>query len=177
MVIQGMEMIGADTNKEIFLLVEVDTAKEVIFDLDSIELIDEDVEIYLKDQQLDSLINIRATDYTTTLDSGKYTSRFSIILDSRLDDGGSGSDNGGQTGIEEFETNFKSFYANQAIHVQNNTSTRIEECKVYDINGKVVFYSSKNKSTYLLPGLSNGMYFVDLTFNDRKHYNTKFVIH
>jgi hypothetical protein len=176
MVIQGMEMIGADTNKEIFLLVEVDTAKEVVFDLDSIELIDEDVEIYLKDQQLDSLVNIRTTDYTTTLDSGKYTSRFSIILDSRLDDGGSGSDNGGQTGIEEFETNFKSFYANQAIHVQNNTSTRIEECKVYDINGKVVFYSSKNKSSYPVFNLSKGMYFIDFTFDNKKHHKAKFIV-
>ncbi|KAB1063679.1 T9SS type A sorting domain-containing protein [Salibacter halophilus] len=176
MVIQGMEMIGADTIKEINLLVEVDTTKEVVFDLDSIELIDEDIKIYLKDQLHDSLTDIRKNSYITTLDSGKYRSRFSIVLDSRIDDG-SDSGNGGQTGIEEIENNFKSYYANQAIHIQNNSSKTIDECKVYDVSGKVVFYSSKNKSAYYTPNLSNGMYFVDFTFKDKKHYQVKFIIH
>jgi hypothetical protein len=176
MVIQGMEMIGADTIKEINLLVEVDTTKEVVFDLDSIELIDEDIKIYLKDQLHDSLTDIRKNSYITTLDSGKYRSRFSIVLDSRIDDG-SDSGNGGQTGIEEIENNFKSYYANQAIHIQNNSSKTIDECKVYDVSGKVVFYSSKNKSAYYTPNLTNGMYFVDFTFKDKKHYQVKFIIH
>ncbi|MDR9399754.1 MAG: T9SS type A sorting domain-containing protein, partial [Salibacter sp.] len=65
---------------------------------------------------------------------------------------------------------------NQAIHVQNNTSTRIEECKVYDINGKVVFYSSKNKSSYPVFKLSKGMYFIDFTFDNKKHHKAKFIV-
>ncbi|KAB1063678.1 T9SS type A sorting domain-containing protein [Salibacter halophilus] len=179
MVIQGMETVGVNDEKEIALLVELDKMSEVSFQLDSIELIDENTKILLKDRQLDSLIDIKTNSYTTTLDSGKYNARFSIILNTRFSeiDAETSEDSSVINGLnEKIESNLKVFYSRSNLVVQNNTSSTIEQVNIYDVQGKEVFNSTQNKKIYTPKIQQAGFYISVITLQNGNSKKTKFTV-
>jgi hypothetical protein len=179
MVIQGLEKVGVNDEKEIALLVELDKMSEVSFQLDSIELIDENTKILLKDQQLDSLIDIKTNSYTTMLDSGKYSSRFSIILKTRFSetDSETSQDSTAISGLHEnIDADLKVFYSRSNLVVQNNTSSSIEQVNIYDVQGKEVFHSTQNRKTYAPKIQQAGFYISFITLQNGKSKKTKFTV-
>jgi len=142
LVIQGLEKI-TPINRSIPLAIENDANRNITFHINHLEGFD-NVDIYLKDNYLNTLHDIKATDYLTTVDAGEFIDRFELIFTQVLD-------------IDE-----QSIDPNAVLLIQNEGIFKLQAAgkhqitgvQVYDVTGKSVFETTAIKQTEISIDLS-----------------------
>jgi hypothetical protein len=112
------------------LAVKIDKAGLASINLDALENISADLNIYLRDNELNVTHNLRETEYEVFLASGDYLNRFEVVFQNNL-----------ALDINELEDNrLQVLYSNekQRIVLHNPNSKNIESIEVYNILGQSV---------------------------------------
>jgi len=79
--------------------------------------------------------------------------------------------------VEQFETNLFTIYpnpSNNIINLKNNTNAIIENIKINDLTGKIVFSSKNNLSEISIQNFETGIYILSIK-SENKIYNYKLV--
>jgi hypothetical protein len=79
--------------------------------------------------------------------------------------------------IDEFSFNSFQIYPNpssETIYIKNNLSTQIQNIKIIDFAGKMIYYVNDNLSEINLSKLETGVYFLLIT-SESKSYKYKLV--
>ena len=127
--------------------------------------------VYLHDKTTDLYHDIKNSVYELTLPAGTYNTRFEITFKN------------GTLGVKDLESQqFLVHQDNAAKSLTINNSSQIElaNCSLYDVVGRLVFSKDKlgNDTKYTFPtaNLSNGIYIVKLTTNDKSEKGQKIII-
>lgn len=127
--------------------------------------------VYLHDKTTDLYHDIKNSVYELTLPAGTYNTRFEITFKN------------GTLGVKYLESQqFLVHQDNAAKSLTINNSSQIElaNCSLYDVVGRLVFSKDKlgNDTKYTFPtaNLSNGIYIVKLTTNDKSEKGQKIII-
>ena len=106
--------------------------------------------IYIKDNLLNTLHNLSASDYTFTSEVGEFNERFEIVF------------NANALSIEDISTNANTLkiVELQDDRVQFTTSSSIKTVRIFDLLGRQLyaFKGQKNSETYTLSNLSSTIY-------------------
>jgi len=148
-------------SSEINLGMEIGIAGNYTFTIEGIEDINEDIDIYLKDNLLNEYVDLRETKYyTTNIIEGTDNSRFSIVFKKNA------------TKISDLENDVNIFsYGNNIII--NSTKNKNCEVSIYNINGKLIKQKYINGTKRKINMNSEtGIYFVKV-ISDNKVYTKK----
>ncbi|WZL89632.1 LamG-like jellyroll fold domain-containing protein [Salinimicrobium sp. 3283s] len=102
LVIQGVP--DFDTERVLPLGLKISTEGEFTIAIDEMENIPDDLPIYIRDNATDTYYNLRASDFTTTIEAGEIHDRYSLVFHEKKDDtedpgdGDDGDDNGDGSG-------------------------------------------------------------------------------
>jgi hypothetical protein len=124
------------------LAVKIDKAGLASINIDALENISDELNIYLRDNELNVTHNLRETEYEVFLASGDYLDRFEVVFQNNL-----------LLDTNELEGNrLQVLYSNekQRIVLHNPNSKNIESIEVYNILGQSVLNIQEPTSeTYL----------------------------
>jgi hypothetical protein len=155
-IIQGTNNFTLD--KEVPLAIK-SIGELVEIKIDSLENIDENIEIYIKDSETGILHDIKNQNFEITLPKGEYVNRFSIVFETQSTLGF--EDEVLENKIQVFMDN-----TNSELHIKNTTNSEIQSAVLYNILGQTVkFWSGNNllnKTTALPVNVNAGAYIVKL---------------
>ncbi|MFD0863454.1 LamG-like jellyroll fold domain-containing protein [Sungkyunkwania multivorans] len=127
-----IQAIGsADPATELSLGLHVSSSQEVTFNIDELENIDEDFELYLRDNYSGQIIDLLAGEITLSLDEGEYSDRFSLIFS-----GNSLSVDDPEDAIDGM-IGFYDSRVDQFV-IKNHTDKIVKNVAIYDLLGQVV---------------------------------------
>lgn len=127
--------------------------------------------VYLHDKTTDLYHDIKNSVYELTLPAGTYNTRFEITFKN------------GTLGVKYLES--QQFLVQQdntakSLTINNSSQIELANCSLYDVVGRLVFSKDKlgNDTKYTFPtaNLSNGIYIVKLTTNDKSEKGQKIII-
>lgn len=127
--------------------------------------------VYLHDKTTDLYHDIKNSVYELTLPAGTYNTRFEITFKN------------GTLGVKDLES--QQFLVQQdntakSLTINNSSQIELANCSLYDVVGRLVFSKDKlgNDTKYTFPtaNLSNGIYIVKLTTNDKSEKGQKIII-
>jgi hypothetical protein len=133
--------------------------------------IPEVTEVYLHDKTTDLYHDIKNSFYDLTLPAGTYNTRFEITFKNgtlRLDD--------------PINENFtvRQDNLNKKLTVSNSLLLDLTSCSLYDVVGRLVFTKTKLGTnsfyTFETSDLSNGIYIVKLSTNDKIELSQKIIV-
>jgi hypothetical protein len=133
---------------------------DVNISLNALENFEEDIKVYIYDALLDTYSLINETDYTDTIEDGAHIDRFYItfsIPESASNNVLSNKDFD-KTGVA-----IKYLNNSKEIFVSSINSVLIEEIRVFNIEGKLIFSNQLNKETLFRKNYSpksNGSYII-----------------
>jgi hypothetical protein len=135
--IQGLERT-AQINKTIALGFESDANRAITLHIERLTGFD-NIDIYLKDNYLNTIHDLKASDYTVNVSSGTIEDRFELIFESVL-----------SNDEISFETNRVLLWQQASDFILKTTDNQhITAVKIYDISGKLLFDKSQlNTATY-----------------------------
>ena len=143
--------------------------------IDRLENIDDEISIYLKDNETSEYHNLRDTELELTLPSGEYTERFSIVFTSE------------DTSIlavedEKIQTNEITVFVNNVaseIIIKNAGATMINKTKLYNVLGKTIntwtHKSLQQEINLPINDLNTGVYIVHIE-TDNGNISQKIII-
>lgn len=168
-VIQGVQNFNSDQEFSLGLIVsETGTAQ---IKIDALENIDENLDLFLKDNETNSFHDLRASNFEIQLSVGEYNSRFSLVFHNQVlskDD-------------EVLLAKEIAIYMNNSsseINIQNNSIATINKITLYNILGQQVdLWNTKLESSKIqLPvNLNTGVYIVTVK-TDLETYSKKIII-
>lgn len=153
-IIQGVPSI--DENVVLPLEIKTRNTGLATFSIEDLENIPNNKEIYLKDNLLGIVHNIKASDYTTTVNTGTVENRFEMVFQNP-----SLSNN-------DFEIEGISFFfnvENQWLQINNSENKLLSKVKLFNLIGQEVFekeLNSNNTSIQIPVNLAKGVYIVNL---------------
>jgi hypothetical protein len=127
--------------------------------------------VYLHDKTTDLYHDIKNSVYDLTLPTGTYNTRFEITFKN------------GTLGVKDIESQrflVQQDNGNKNLKINNPSQIELANCSLYDVVGRLVF--SKDKlgadTSYTFPtaNLSNGIYIVKLTTNDKTEKGQKIIV-
>ena len=127
--------------------------------------------VYLHDKTTDLYYDIKNSLYDVTLPAGTYNTRYEITFK-----------NGalGVGGAENQVFLIQQDNVNKKIIIKNPSQIELANCSLYDVVGKLVFNKDKlgTQTTYTFStnDLSNGIYIVKLTTNDKTEKGQKIIV-
>ena len=147
-----------DEDIEIPLILELDKNRLVTFNIDALENFS-DISIFLNDKLTGKLYNLSEKDISLDLLQGNYSDRFSIIFKYEL--------------LKDDTYEYVKLYHNKDVNniiIRKSNPIDIQQIKIYDINGKMVFENTIEKQNNRLELLldrkfSSGVYIIKLTTN------------
>ena len=115
--------------------------------------------IYLKDNLLNTLHDLKASDYSFTSEVGEFNNRFQIVFNEALFENNSVINENNLSIIE---------YKNGDIQFKLIASNKMSNIKIIDLQGRVLydFNVDSNNETFKLPNLSQALYIAKVTFNN-----------
>jgi len=141
--IQGLKKT-ADLNRVVPLSLENNATRNITFRIHRLEGFD-NVNIYLKDNYLNTMHDLKASDYLTTVESGIFDDRFELVFTQVLD-----------VDEQNIDPNAVLLMQNEGIfNLQAAGEHQITGVQVYDITGKLVYENNTVKQTQLSIDLSN----------------------
>jgi hypothetical protein len=132
LVIQGLPSL---TDASIIPIgIEAKEAGEFIFSINHLDGFDLETQIFLYDTETESLIDLRAGNYTVSLEKGEFNERFSLrVTPNRVSSLG---DLKQDIGIKAYA------YKNQIIIQFANTESAKSEIAIYDLMGRMLVNTS-----------------------------------
>lgn len=127
--------------------------------------------VYLHDKTTELYYDIKNSLYDVTLPAGTYNTRYEITFK-----------NGalGVGGAENQVFLIQQDNVNKKIIIKNPSQIELANCSLYDVVGKLVFNKDKlgTQTTYTFStnDLSNGIYIVKLTTNDKTEKGQKIIV-
>lgn len=127
--------------------------------------------VYLHDKTTNLYYDIKNSFYDLTLPAGTYNTRYEISFKN------------GSLGVDDIES--KSFMVqqdniNKNLIINNPLQLELATCSLYDVVGRSIFTKNQlgTDSSYTFPtsNLSNGIYIVKLTSNDKIEMGTKIIV-
>ncbi|WP_290864690.1 T9SS type A sorting domain-containing protein [Flavobacterium sp.] len=127
--------------------------------------------VYLHDKTTDLYHDIKNSLYDVTLPAGTYNTRYEITFKN------------GALGVGDTENQgflIQQDNVNKKIIIKNPSQIELANCSLYDVVGKLVFNKDKlgTQTTYTFStnDLSNGIYIVKLTTNDKTEKGQKIIV-
>lgn len=127
--------------------------------------------VYLHDKTTNLYYDIKNSFYDLTLPAGTYNTRYEITFKN------------GALGVDALES--KSFVVqqdntNRNLIVNNPLQLELATCSLYDVVGKLIFTKNQlgtdSSYTFSTSNLSNGIYIVKLTTNDKSEMGKKIIV-
>ncbi|WP_281298172.1 T9SS type A sorting domain-containing protein [Flavobacterium limnophilum] len=127
--------------------------------------------VYLHDKTTNQYYDIKNSVYDLTLPAGTYYTQYEITFKN------------GTLGVDDLESQrflVQQDNVNKSLVINNPQQLELANCSLYDVVGRLIF--SKNKlgtnSSYSFStaDLSNGIYIVKLTTNDKAEMGTKIIV-
>jgi len=127
--------------------------------------------VYLHDKTTNQYYDIKNSVHDLTLPAGTYYTQYEITFKN------------GTLGVDDLESQrflVQQDNVNKSLVINNPQQLELANCNLYDVVGRLVF--SKNKlgtnSSYSFStaNLSNGIYIVKLTANDKSEMGTKIIV-
>ncbi len=167
-VIQSIPPI--ETEDDIKLGVDIQSAGETTFMIDALENIDETMEIYLMDHFLNKQHNLREVGYTAHVDLGNYNERFSLKIVQQTN----------ILGVSDIELNNIKLHYNsfdKTLMVNNASHLQIDRIELYDLAGKKLQSQSvdsvQNKN--FIPFEASGGIYIANIHTDKGIASKKFI--
>ena len=138
LVIQGLDRSEV-ADKTVPLFIENDATRNITFHLDHLIGFD-NVDIYLRDNELNTTHDLKATDYLTTVEAGNDASRFELIFVR------------GPLEVEELEIDPETVWLTQnegVFELKTNQDERITALQVYDVNGKLLYENNEINDNHM----------------------------
>lgn len=164
LIIQAIENFNQEQTVPVGI--KLTNAESITISIDQLENIDENVDIYLFDNETNIFYNLRESDISLNLGQGEFINRFSIRFNNSILS---------QDDIaEEFNSNELQVYVNNnnnTLHIKNSTlNTEISEVYIFDILGQLldqweVKETNQSNLEYQLLNLSDGTHIVKLKTN------------
>ncbi|WP_411893286.1 LamG-like jellyroll fold domain-containing protein [Winogradskyella sp. A2] len=169
-VIQGVN--NFNINQEFPLGIEIAESGVFAIKLQSIENLDQDLPVYVKDNLTNSTFQLNNGNFQLFLDSGNYENRFSITFDSQ--------ENLSTDSNDFNENSIKLFFKSQieSIGIFNPNSLYISESIIYSITGQEVLRIQLNSSdslNYIPVSIARGTYIMKLN-TDKGIRSNKLII-
>ncbi|SHG26120.1 Por secretion system C-terminal sorting domain-containing protein [Flavobacterium fluvii] len=127
--------------------------------------------VYLHDKTTNIYYDIKNSFYDLTLPAGTYNTRYEITFKN------------GTLGTEDMESQrflVQQDNVNKNLTINNPKQSELVSCNLYDVVGRLIFSKDKlgtNSSySFSTANLSNGVYIVKLTANDKSEMGTKIII-
>ena len=127
--------------------------------------------VYLHDKTTDLYHDIKNSVYDLTLPAGTYNARYEITFKN------------GTLGVADIESQrflVQQDNVNKNLIINNPSQIELANCSLYDVVGRLVFSKDKTGTdtsyTFSTANLSNGIYIVKLTTNDKTENGQKIII-
>lgn len=127
--------------------------------------------VYLHDKTTNLYYDIKNSFYDLTLPAGTYNTRYEITFKN------------GSLGVDDIES--QSFVVqqdniNRNLIINNPLQLELATCSLYDVVGKLIFTKNQlgtdSSYTFSTSNLSNGIYIVKLTTNDKSEMGKKIIV-
>ncbi|MEO2128341.1 MAG: PKD-like domain-containing protein [Christiangramia sp.] len=171
MVIQAVPQFGGEL--ELPLGMRVSSAKEFEISIDSLENWSPSKEIYLKDQKLDSLHDLRQASYKAISEEGEINKRFMLVFRNRLLEKPSEK--------EDLERFFDIGYYNDpdTFELENPQEIPVSKILIFDMGGKLLSsfrdIPTEKAVRFRMESLPAGTYIVKV-YSEKGILNKKFLV-
>lgn len=153
--IQGINEINESTVLPIGIKTRNDGNNTIT--IDDLVNFPEDIQVYLRDKELDTYHNLRTSAFQINLPAGEYLNRFEIAFTNQ------------SLSVEDFETNnLDVFFANttESIVINNPKNIQIDAVKIINMLGQTAYRFNKMETKSYLElktkNLSSGTYIIKL---------------
>jgi hypothetical protein len=127
--------------------------------------------VYLHDKTTDLYYDIKNSLYDLTLPAGTYNTRYEITFKN------------GTLGVDAIESQrflVQQDNVNKNLTINNPSQIELANCSLYDVVGRLVFSNDKlgadTTYSFSTSDLSNGIYIVKLTTNDKTENGQKIIV-
>ena len=157
----GIQGVNEVTAESVFpLAIHVRDNGPNSIQIDHLENVPENVQIYVRDRELNVYHDFRQSNYEFILTSGDYLDRFEIVFSNRQ----ASLDTQDIALINSFEVYYNSI--NKNLVILNNKLTEINSIELFNIIGQSIFNSNEiglqSYPEIKIPNLSTGTYIINL---------------
>ena len=161
-----------DLNLAIPVVLNLNNQQLIRFRLFDVQNFDNNQPIYIHDKVNDTYVNLQSQNYEINLPAGNYTDRFEVVFVEA-----------NTLSTDEFaENNFNVIQNNNTseLVVLNPKKLDIENIKLYDVSGKIIFNkiikNNNERLSYSTKNLSDGVYLVQTTLSNSNTTTKKVIV-
>ncbi|MBB3124928.1 hypothetical protein FHS04_002455 [Mesoflavibacter sabulilitoris] len=161
-----------DLNLAIPVVLNLNNQQLIRFRLFDVQNFDNNQPIYIHDKVNDTYVNLQSQNFEINLPAGNYTDRFEVVFVEA-----------NTLSTDEFaENNFNVIQNNNTseLIVLNPKKLDIENIKLYDVSGKIIFNkiikNNNERLSYSTKNLSDGVYLVQTTLSNSNTTTKKVIV-
>ena len=161
-----------DLNLAIPVVLNLNNQQLIRFRIFDVQNFDNNQPIYIHDKVNDTYVNLQSQNFEINLPAGNYTDRFEVVFVET-----------NMLSTDEFaENNFNVIQNNNAseLVVLNPKKLDIENIKLYDVSGKIIFNkivkNNNERLSYSTKNLSDGVYLVQTTLSNSNTTTKKVIV-
>lgn len=161
-----------DLNLAIPVVLNLNNQQLIRFRIFDVQNFDNNQPIYLHDKVNDTYVNLQSQNFEINLPAGNYTDRFEVVFVEA-----------NTLSTDEFaENNFNVIQNNNTseLVVLNPKKLDIENIKLYDVSGKIIFNkivkNNNERLSYSTKNLSDGVYLVQTTLSNSNTTTKKVIV-
>ncbi|NMH86078.1 T9SS type A sorting domain-containing protein [Flavivirga algicola] len=165
------EALPFDMALSIPVAIKINRASQIRIRIADIQNFESDQPIYIHDTENNTFVNLKTQNFNINLDANNYADRFQIVFS--------------ETRLSTVETNLddlKVFQNNSIseLKILNPNSLDIKTIGLFDVNGKKVqdkrVLNLKKEYTYSTKSLNDGVYIIQINFDNNQVFNKKIVV-
>ena len=161
-----------DLNLAIPVVLNLNNQQLIRFRIFDVQNFDNNQPIYIHDKVNDTYVNLQSQNFEINLPAGNYTDRFEVVFVEA-----------NTLSTDEFaENNFNVIQNNNTseLVVLNPKKLDIENIKLYDVSGKIIFNkivkNNNERLSYSTKNLSDGVYLVQTTLSNSNTTTKKVIV-
>lgn len=161
-----------DLNLAIPVVLKLNNQQLIRFRIFDVQNFDNNQPIYIHDKVNDTYVNLQSQNFEINLPAGNYTDRFEVVFVEA-----------NTLSTDEFaENNFNVIQNNNTseLVVLNPKKLDIENIKLYDVSGKIIFNkivkNNNERLSYSTKNLSDGVYLVQTTLSNSNTTTKKVIV-
>ncbi|WP_027879927.1 T9SS type A sorting domain-containing protein [Mesoflavibacter zeaxanthinifaciens] len=161
-----------DLNLAIPVVLNLNNQQLIRFRIFDVQNFDNNQPIYIHDKVNDTYVNLQSQNFEINLPTGNYTDRFEVVFVEA-----------NTLSTDEFaENNFNVIQNNNTseLVVLNPKKLDIENIKLYDVSGKIIFNkiikNNNERLSYSTKNLSDGVYLVQTTLSNSNTTTKKVIV-
>ena len=161
-----------DLNLAIPVVLNLNNQQLIRFRIFDVQNFDNNQPIYIHDKVNDTYVNLQSQNFEINLPAGNYTDRFEVVFVEA-----------NTLSTDEFaENNFNVIQNNNTseLVVLNPKKLDIENIKLYDVSGKIIFNeivkNNNERLSYSTKNLSDGVYLAQTTLSNNNTTTKKVIV-